>query len=294
MSFPYIAEPPQPIRRRELASHIRQVLVRLRFIVWQILVPFRSNPEEIPAIPEPKNEIDPEQLEQSQWLFDQADKRRVHLEQKAQSTFGLMTFLVPLLASSFVFLISKTAGVSTVSRSLVLTLLTLAAVLLLFGFISAVRAVSVKTIQSLYLQSVVDETGEVRKFDKPFRLRGLLWCTSMNEAMNDHLAQFVKGAHLLTAGAVILVTVAAVPAAIMLNNLPAGPTVTKIVGTVDVASEDLTRLRADLTTIRGDLTALERSSVSPKEIVALKNKVGDLELRLKKLQNPAAPRVSRR
>ncbi len=294
MSFPYIAEPPQHMRRRELAPHIRQVLVRLRLIVWQILVPFRSSPEEIPDIPEPKNEIDPEQLEQSQWLFDQAEKRRLHLEQKAQSTFGLMTFLVPLQASLFVFLISKTAGISTVSRSFFLTLLTLAGVLLLLGFISAVRAVSVKEFQSLYLQSVVDETGEVRKFDKPFRLRGLLWCTSMNEAMNDHIAQFVKGAHLLTTGAVILVTVAAVPAAIMLDNLPAGPTVTKIVGTVDVASGELTSLRAELTTIRGDLTALETSSVSPKEIVALKNKVADLELRLRKLQNPAAPKASQR
>jgi hypothetical protein len=116
----------------------------------------------------------------------------------------------------------------------------------------------------------------------------------MNEAMNDHLAQFVKGAHLMTAGAVILVTVAAVPAAIMLNNLPTGPTVTKIVGTVDVASGELTRLRAELTTIRRDLTALERSSVSPKEIVAVKNKVADLELSLKKLQDPAAPRAPRR
>ena len=68
---------------------------------------------------------------------------------------------------------------------------------------------------------------------------------------------------------------------------------TKIVGTVDVASGELTSLRTELTTIRGDLTALERSSVSPKEIVALKNKVADLELRLKKLQNPVAP-ASRR
>lgn len=294
MSFPYIAEPPQPIKRRELANHIRQVLVRLRFIVWQILVPFRSSPEEIPAIPESKNEIDPEQLEQSHWLFDQAEERRVHLEQKAQSTFGLMTFLVPLLASLLVFLISKTAGVSAVSRFFVLTLLTLAAVLLLLGFISAVRAVSVKTIHSLYVQSVVNDTGEVRKFDKPFRLRGLLWCAAMNEAMNDHLAQFVKGAHLLTAGAVILVTIAAVPAAIMLNNLPAGPTATKIVGTVDVASGELTSVRAELTSIRGDLTALEKSSVSPKEIVALKNRVADLESRLKKLQDSAPLKTNRR
>ena len=281
MTFPYIAEPPQRIRRHELKHHVGQLLVRLGFIVWQIFVPFRPSPEEIPSLPEPQNEVDDKQLDQSHWLFDQAEKRRVHLEQKAQSTFGLMTFLVPLLASLFVFLISKTAGVSTVSRFLVLALLTVAAALLLLGFVSAVRAVSVKANQALYLQSVVDETGQVRKFDKAFHLRGLLWCTSMNEAMNDHLAQFVKGAHLLTAGAVIILTVAAIPAAIMLNHLPAGPTETKIVGTVDVASGELASLRAELATVRSELGALAKGKVSTEQILALQNRVAQLESRLK-------------
>lgn len=88
-------------------------------------MPFRESPKDIPDIPEPKNEVEQEQLDQSHFLFDQAEQRRVHLEQKAQSTFSLMTFLVPLLASLFVFLISKTAGAGTVSRLIVLVLLTL-------------------------------------------------------------------------------------------------------------------------------------------------------------------------
>jgi hypothetical protein len=286
MSFPYIAEPPEPIKRSELKGHVGLVLQRLRFIVWQILVPFRESPKDIPDIPEPKNEVEQEQLDHSQSLFDQAEQRRVHLEQKAQSTFSLMTFLVPLLASLFVFLISKTAGIGTMSRVIVLVLLTLAAVLLLLGFISAIRAVAVKANQALYLQSVLDETGQVRKFDRAFRLRGLLWCTSMNEAMNDHLAQFVKGAHLLTAGAVILVTIAAVPAAIMLNNLPVGPTATSIVGTVDVSSGGLKSLQAELAFIRNDLEALKKSKGSQDEVVALKNRIDALELKLKKPQKP--------
>lgn len=288
MSFPYIAEPPQPIRRHELKRHLGHVLVSLRFVIWQIFVPFRSSPEEVPAIPEPQNEIDDKQIDQCQLLFDQAEKRRAYLEQKAQSTFGLMTFLVPLLASLFVFLISKTAGVSTMSRFLVLALLTVAAALLLLGFVSAVRAVAVKGNQALYLLSVVDETGQVRKFDKIFRLRGLLWCTSMNEAMNDHLAQFVKGAHLLTAGAVIIVTFAAIPAAIMLNHLSAGPTETKIVRTVDVASGELTSLRAELATVRSELGALAKGKVSQEQILALQNRVAKLELRLKTSKRPSS------
>jgi hypothetical protein len=220
-------------------------------------------------------------------LFDQAEKRRAYLEQKAQSTFGLMTFLVPLLASLFVFLISKTAGVSTMSRFLVLALVTVAAAPLLLGFVSAVRAVAVKGNQALYLLSVVDETGQVRRFDKVFRLRGLLWCTSMNEAMNDHLAQFVKAAQLLTAGAVIIVTFAAIPAAIMLNYLRAGPTETRIVGTVDVASGELTSMRAELTIVRSELAALANGKVSQEQILVLQNRVAKLELRLKTSKRPS-------
>jgi len=39
----------------------------------------------------------------------------------------------------------------------------------------------------------------------------LLYCAAMNEAMNDHIAQFVKGTHILTAAAVIALVVAAIP-----------------------------------------------------------------------------------
>ena len=137
------------------------------------------------------------------------------------------------------------------------------------------------------MQSVLDEAGQVRKFDRAFRLRGLLWCTSTNEAMNDHLAQFVKGAHLLTAGAVILVTIAAVPAAIMLNKLPVGPTAISIVGAVDVSSGGLKGLQAELTSIQSDLESLKKGKGSQDEVLALKNRVAAIELRLKKSQKPS-------
>jgi hypothetical protein len=288
MSSPYFAQPPIPIKRGELTSHLRQLIVRLRFIVWQILVPFRSRPEEIPPLPEPAAEIEDKQVDQCQWLYDQTEKRRSHLEQKAQSTFGLMTFLVPLLVSQFVFVISKATGPSSTSRSVSMTLLAVATVLLLLGFVSAVRAVAVKAVEALYLQSVVDETGRFRKYEKAFRARGLLWCTAMNEAMNDHLAQFVKGAHVLTAGAIITVALAAVPTGMMFSSLPSSAAQMRIVGTVDVSSGELSDLRADLATLNKAVDAISKSKASRDEIKSLQKMVTALDAKLKKLPKTPA------
>lgn len=267
----FIAKPPLAVKRTSLLKHFRQTLVRLAFIVWQIVVPFKSGPEQIDPFPEPSIEVADEQVEQSQWIFDQADERRVHLEQKAQSTFGLMVFLVPLLASLFVFISSRAAPSGGASRILATGLLVLSAVFLLLGFISAVRAISIKGSESLFLAAVIDEAGQFLKYSKASHAYGLLYCAAMNQAMNDHLAQFVKGAHLLTAAAVITLVVAAVPAGLILSNLPSQPSHTKIVGQVDVSSQELRALRDEVTRLK-------------KEI---ESKVAALEAQLSQLQNVA-------
>jgi hypothetical protein len=96
----------------------------------------------------------------------------------------------------------------------------LSAVCLLLGFISAIRAVGVKENQTLFLDSVLTEDGQFRKYSEAFRARGLLYCASMNTAMNDHIAQFVKGAHILTAIAVLVLLAAAIPTSLVFLRLP--------------------------------------------------------------------------
>src|SRR5579863_3441154 len=219
MNSQFIAKPPRPVKWSSIPKHLVQMFRHIGYIIWQIVVPFNSRPEEIAPFPEldPKVQVTESQVEQCQWIFDQAEERRVNLEQKAQSTFGLMVFLVPLLASLFVFIISK----GTTSSTLIVTLLLVAAsaVFLLLGFISAVRAVGVKENQTLFLDSVLTEDGQFRKYSDAFRARGLLYCASMNTAMNDHIAQFVKGAHILTAAAVLVLLVAAVPTSVVFLRL---------------------------------------------------------------------------
>ncbi|MEO8341927.1 MAG: hypothetical protein ABI604_19860 [Nitrospirota bacterium] len=172
MSPRFIAEPPRLIKQGSLAKHLPQMFLRVRLIVWQILALFHSRPEEIDPFPEPTAEVADSHVEQCQWMFDQAEKRRLHLEQKAQSTFGLMLFHVPLLASLFVFIISRTSATGPMRLKVaIIALLIVSAGLLLLGFISAVRAVSVKAFENLFLDSVIDKAGQFREYKKKFRAR---------------------------------------------------------------------------------------------------------------------------
>jgi hypothetical protein len=280
----FIAEPPLPVSRGALRTHLRQTIVRLGFIMWQIVVPFKSRPEEIDPFPAPIAEVTDEQVEQSQWIFDQAEERRVHLEQKAQSTFGLMIFLVPLLSSLFVFISSRAATSGAASRTFATVLLVLSAIFLLLGFVSAVRAVSVKGVEGLFLSSVIDDAGQFREYSKAFHARGLLYCAAMNQAMNDHLAQFVKGAHLLTAAAIVALAIAAVPASVVLSD-PSSPTQTKIVGPVDVSSPELRAVGDDVAGLKKDIqTLLSNSQAAAGQLKQLESKVADLDKKLGALE----------
>jgi hypothetical protein len=249
----FLGAPPPWIGVRSLPSHFWQMLVRICYIVWQILVPFHPGPQKIAPLPEPTIDISESHVKQCQWIFDQAAARRVQLEQKAQSTFSLMVFLVPVLASLFVYLSGRYTTAGTVNRTLVISFLLFAAVFLLLGFISAVRAVGVKTMETLFLGSVVDDEGQFREYKHGFHARGLLYCAAMNEAMNDHIAQFVKGAYILTAAAVLTVVITVVPTMVVLSALPSPPTETKIVGPVEVSSADLRMVRDDLANLKKEI-----------------------------------------
>jgi len=291
MNSQFIAKPPQPVKWdwNSITRHLRQMFRRIGYIVWQIVVPFNPRPEDIAPLPDPDatREVTESHVEQCQWIFDQAEDRRVHLEQKAQSTFGLMVFLVPLLASLFVFIISKGTTSSTLIFTLVLV--GVSAVCLLLGFISAIRAVGVKENQTLFLDSVLDEDGQFRKYSDAFRARGLLYCASMNTAMNDHIAQFVKGAHILTAAAVLVLLVAAVPTSVVFLRLSPSPAETKIVGSAEISAQELSALRDDIANLKADIQKLSNSKVSEDGFKLLEEKVAKIDAKLSELQKTKQP-----
>jgi hypothetical protein len=280
----FIAKPPEAVKRDSITKHFRQMFHGMGYIIWQIVTPFKSRPEEIDPLPDPDptHEVTESHVEQCQWIFDQAEERRVHLEQKAQATFGLMTFLVPLLASLFVFLISKAGTSSTLAITLVFVCFS--AVFLLLGFVSAVRAVAVKESETLFLDSVLNEDGQFLKYSEPFHARGLLHCASMNTATNDHIAQFVKGAHNLTAAAILVLLIAAVPSSMAFLRVPSSPTEMKIVGPVKFSSPELSALRDDVANLRNEIQKLSNTKASADGLKLLDEKVTQLDTKLSELQ----------
>jgi len=283
MTTQFKAQPPSPVDWRSVPKHFVQGLRSLGYIVWQIITPFKSRPEEIAEFPEPDPAINVSEshVSQCQWIFDQAEDRRSHLEQKAQSTFSLMLFLVPLLASLFVFVIGK--GATSRTFALTLTLVIVPSIFLLLAFIAAVRAIAVKGGETLFLDAVLDESGQFRKYSEAYHARGLLYCASMNTAINDHIAQFVRGAHILSAAAVLALLVAAIPS-IGLFTVPAAPIQAQIVGPVNLSLPDLTALHNDVAGIKSDMQKLSTGKVSTDDFRLLGDKVTKLDAKLSDLQ----------
>ena len=231
----FFADPPKAIGLRSLPGHLVHLVKSIAIQVWQVFIPFEAEPEAIPDFPEttqgPTNRE--ATVKQCQWIFDQAEQRRNQLEQKAQSTFSLMVFLVPILTSVFVYVVGKAK--TGFSRHVIIGLICMAGLFVLLGFISAIRAIGVKSNQTLSLDMVIDTNGGFLPYDEVRHAKGLLYCASMNTGKNDHLAQFVRGAHSMTAIAVIFVILAAIPTSFTAATQSEDPARTTIVGTVQVA-----------------------------------------------------------
>jgi hypothetical protein len=150
-----------------------------------------------------------EQLNQCQTIFDDSEATRSHLEQKAQWAFAIIGFLMTSLASVILFLIRDHA-VQTINP-MPLFLLSISACCLLLSFVSATRAIAIRGRQILGPQSVIDpDTGHFLKYDRAFHAQGLLYCATMNTSTNNHIADFVKCAHVLMGLAAITVSLGAV------------------------------------------------------------------------------------
>ena len=291
MSLKFIADPPEPVKRGDLLEHLRHLVASFGWIVWQAVMPFESQPQKIDGLPEPTAEVKDEQVKQCQWIFDQAASRRGHLEQKAQSTFGLMLFLVPALASLFVFVVSKSSAAHGTLRLFAIGAVVMSGVFLFLGFIAAVRAISVKALETLFVHSVIDDDGQFREYKEGFHARGLLYCAAMNEAMNDHIAQFVKGAHVLTAVALITLIAAAVPASVVFSGQPASPAEMKIVGPVEVFLLEVTAIRDEVASLKGDVgKLLSNSQATEEDIKQLEDKFAKLDAELSQMQKTAPAR----
>ena len=203
---------------------VPKLIVGLVRILLQPLIPYEARPgEPCKELPEEGGDITDEQLALCQAIFDDSEARRAHIEQKAQWTFTAIAFLMPALASVLVFLIRDPA-LRVEDYTLSLGFLLVSACLLILSFISALRALAIRESEVLYIHAVIkEENGAFIEYKKQSHAQGLLHCAIRNTATNDHIAQFVKGAHILLLLAVILFASGAIVAGFQMNARMALP-----------------------------------------------------------------------
>ena len=207
MRSPFFAKPIRSLWRlpaRQICKKMIQCILGLIYMLIRPLIPYESMPGQ-PCKPfaEISGTCTRDQLALCQYIFDESTTRRIHIEQKAQWTFTAIAFLIPTLASVLIFFL-RDANFQSAAYPVRLTFILSSSCLLVLSFISALRAMTIKYSESLFLHSVIEEDSETfRKYEIEFHAKGLLYCAVMNAAINDHMAQFVKGAYTLLAIAVI-------------------------------------------------------------------------------------------
>jgi hypothetical protein len=285
----FMAEPPKqawPHSVRRFAQAVAGGVAKFTNFIFQPFIPYKSKPgEPESSLPEEAGDPTDEQLAQCQTIFDQSEARRAHIEQKAQWAFTVIAFLMPSLASVLVFII-RDPTLQAANRT-PLVLLSVSACLLLLSFVSAARALAIRGNEILHLGAVIEgETGCFRKYDKGFHAQGLLYCATMNTATNDHIAQFVKGAHVLMAFAVIAFTSGAVAAGLQLTAHPTPPIRAEVIGTVSLSPTDLSGLRSDIRELAGASAARAAATSTENQLKVLADRMAALEAEMRTLQNP--------
>ena len=109
--------------------------------------------------------------------------------------------------------------------------------------------------------------------------------------MNDHIAQFVKGAHVLSAAAVIAIIAAAVPASYVFSGIPSSPAQTKIVGPVEVSLPDAAALRDEVANLKAEVaTLLSNRNATAQDLKRLQDNIAALDAKLSKIKKQSGVR----
>ena len=281
---------PQPVRPFWPCStcHLIKAVVKIiRGVLYNLLrplIPYESGPRAPEKeLPEEVGEVADGQFALCQAIFDDSRARRARIEQKAQWTFTAIAFLIPTLISIIVFLIREPAF-GAVDYALSLMILSVSGFLLILSLISALRGIAIRPSKSLYIHAVIDEEyGGFLKYKKESHAQGLLYCATMNEAMNDHLAQFVKSAHILLAIAVIVFTLGVIVTGFQRTARTVPPSKTDIVGAGSLSPNVLSELYSDIREmVEADRAAIVRTE---NQMKLLSDRVVTLEAEVNALWN---------
>lgn len=80
----------------------------------------------------------------------------------------------------------------------------------LLAFIAALRTLAVRGHEEILVGGLVKDR-RVRKYDANFRIRGMLWAAANRQAINDHIADFVRASQMFLGVGITMVSLMAPP-----------------------------------------------------------------------------------
>lgn len=239
----YFAGSPErrPISRQIIAQWGRNV----RHLFSHTLSSYQDLPPSPQSITQAKPEgtIDKDQLPICKLVYETEEARQEKLERKSTATISLVAAITPFIVAAMVY-IRTSAGLSYGGRVATFVLSIFAFIPLLLAFIASLRATGIRAYQYLHIPAVIDtQRDTIRPFSVDFFGRGLLWCASVNGSLNNHIADFVRAAHVFLVVSVILLLASAFPT--LLTTEPKSSS-QEITGTVRVESTALQQLSTNI------------------------------------------------
>lgn len=194
------------------------------------------------SMPDPKGisdatgQLTEEQLDLCKRIYDEEEKRHERLEQKATILLSVVALVVPLLVSGAYFIATK-EGFNPIAKVGGLVFTCFAGILLLVSFISLLRALAIKPRINLSVYSLFNTYPEgVKRYNPDFYGRGLLYCSSVNGALNNLLADFVRAAQVFLVVAVFLEASCSIP---LILTLTPSDSIQEVKGKVTIESAGL-------------------------------------------------------
>lgn len=164
------------------------------------------DPEQRITMNSPKGTIRPKLLQRIEQLSEAARVRSTHLEQKSTATLSGLGIAAPIVIALSAFIV-KEPSISLWVRYSALSLVVLAISSMAMGFLAILRALSVREREELGIDSIV-ESRTFKKATDNYHGRGLLYVYIRQQALNDHVADFVRASQTFLAIAVVLVLLA--------------------------------------------------------------------------------------
>lgn len=276
----YLSKPPSrlPVSFRTYLDAAKKSIATFFVLLHHTLSAYGTAPppEQSITTNSPKGTIRPKLLHRIEQLWEAARTRSEHLEQKSTATLSGLGIAAPIVIALSAFIV-KEPSISAWVRYTSLLLVALAIASMVMGFLAILRALSVREREELGIDSVVVSRA-FRKATDDFHGRGLLYVCIKQQALNDHVANFIRASQMflaisvalvLLAGAVVVPGIAAAagrqqsvpdPALSQLNS--ALETLVDQVDQTEALRAEQLRMQEDLGKLRLEIQRLSASQVS--------------------------------